>query len=362
VSPLGALAVTALGAATAVGRGAVASAAAIRAGIVRPRGLIEPEVLDEETHEPVAVIGHPVRGVTDGFAMLGRWLRLANAAVGDLLRSTPGASLTRDAWRRTALILATPVANPDVFLAEPEQVFAAIHSEVGLALLEELELAIPAAKTEIAPYGHVAFAAAVERAKLRIGVDCDRVLLVAVDSLIDPLVLECLINEDRLKHGGNPVGLAPGEAAVAVLLEPALSTSSRAPLALVLGSAIDRSERNVHAEVDRAVANVCDAALADAGMQAIVGEIYLDLTGEVWRARQWGNALPTLQGRLEGEFVFPAACVGDVGAASGALAACLATRAFERGYGTSGRAVVVSMADNGSLSCVVLARPGMVGS
>jgi 3-oxoacyl-[acyl-carrier-protein] synthase-1 len=353
----GRLAIVALGATTAVGRNAALSAAAIRAGIVRPRPVVDPEILDAETHEPVPIIGHPIRGVTDGFTLFGRWLRMASVAVGDLLLSLPEAERTPGTWRRTALLLCVCTPDPSVFLADPQETVAAISEQVATALLEELDIAIPPQLIEVLPFGHVAFALGVHQARAYIGRDCDRVLLVAVDSRLDPLLLENLASQGRIKHAGSPVGFSPGEASVALLLARP-GTSSRAPAAVICGSFHDLNPRDVSAATDRALTDVCTNALAEAGVDAISGEVYIDLSGEVWRARQWGDALPLLHAKLAGDIVLPAVSVGDTGAASGALAACLAARAFERGYAKADDAAVISMADNGNVACVVIARAG----
>lgn len=43
----------------------------------------------------------------------------------------------------------------------------------------------------------------------------------------------------------------------------------------------------------------------------------------------------------------PADCLGDTGAASGPTLICLAVRAFQRGYGGPGGALVTSVSDRG---------------
>jgi 3-oxoacyl-[acyl-carrier-protein] synthase-1 len=351
------LAIVGLGATTAVGRNAVLSAAAIRAGIVRPRPIVDPEILDDDTHEPVPITGHPSRGLTDGFTLFGRWLRMATAAVRDLLQSLPEREKDPAEWRRTRLLLCTPTPDPLVFLAAPEETLAAVRDQVAAALLEETGLAIPDRLVEVLPYGHVAFALGAHQARAHIGVDAMRVLLVAVDSMLDPLLLENLASQGRVKHAGSPVGFAPGEAAVAMLLTSP-GTMPRQPAAIIRGVFYELTPCDVAAETNRRLADVCSNALADAGVAELLGDVFLDLTGEVWRARQWGDALPHLHGKFPDEVLLPAVNVGDTGAASGALAACLAARSFARGYAKGDYAAVVSMAEYGGAACVVLARAG----
>ncbi|MFL5349704.1 MAG: hypothetical protein ACJ8AT_33320, partial [Hyalangium sp.] len=104
---------------TAVGRSAPASCAAIRAGIARPRRVSYFQALDEESQEETPVTGYPIHGYTEGFNMVGRWLRLARGAARDLLGTTglPEAKDTRF-WQKTGLITVTPRPNDARFQNE----------------------------------------------------------------------------------------------------------------------------------------------------------------------------------------------------------------------------------------------------
>src|SRR3954469_2360875 len=110
------LVLTGLGMISSVGHDVVTACAAIRAGMARPAPLVGMGLLDLESGELVPVIGHPIRGATDGFYMVGRWVRLAQEAVEDLLR---GAQLppadARDFWQGCHLILVTPTLQPERF-------------------------------------------------------------------------------------------------------------------------------------------------------------------------------------------------------------------------------------------------------
>jgi 3-oxoacyl-[acyl-carrier-protein] synthase-1 len=278
--------------------------------------------------------------------------------VSDLLQSLPEDERAATLWRRTSLLLCTPILEPTVYLAEPEETLEVIGEQVAVALLDELGLGIPPHLIEILPYGHVAFALGAERARAYFSVGTDRTLVVAVDSMLDPLLLENLASQGRIKHAGNPVGFAPGEAAIAMLLVNA-NNSRRTPAATITGFSYDLTPRDVYGPTDRALADICTSALASAGLDSMPGDVYVDLTGEVWRARQWGDALPHLIGKLTGNIVLPAVNVGDTGAASSALAVCLAARSFARGYAKADHAAIISMGENGSVACVVVARTGV---
>ena len=95
--------ISACGLVTAVGRSAPAACAAIRAGIARPRRVSYFMALDEETQEETPVTGYPIRGYTEGFNMVGCWLRLARGAV-VMEALTPGSAILwrlddKDVWK-----------------------------------------------------------------------------------------------------------------------------------------------------------------------------------------------------------------------------------------------------------------------
>ena len=76
----------------------------------------------------------------------------------------------------------------------------------------------------------------------------------------------------------------------------------------------------------------------------------VDQNGEVFRANDWGCSLVRMQGTngidsAPTDVWYPAASFGDVGAASGAVATCMAMSAFERGYSPSPHAVVMTNSD-----------------
>lgn len=352
------LVVGALGAVTSVGLGARASAAAIRAGVTRPAP-IEVDVLDMDTQTPVPAVGHPVDGYADGFQLLGRWLRLAGGAVDDLLAS--GAPGRDDAvWARTALVAVCPVPSDDVFF--PEELSSVELVRVGF--LERLrETLPPVARAELVCLDHAGVASAIELAERLVAERaCDAILLVAVDSLLDPLVLNALVAEGRLKLPDHPTGLEPGEAAAALWLEPRVAAERRgvAPLLRIAATATatDHGEAIEGRPRDgRALAACVRTARARAGAAgASPVDVYLDLNGETWRAQEWGHALVQMQRELgPHRLQLPATSLGDTGAASGAVAIVLAAHLAARRAAAGPLALVVSSAPGGAIGCVALA-------
>ncbi len=164
---------------------------------------------------------------------------------------------------------------------------------------------------EVFALGHAAPAAALVRAEeLITSRGCRRVLVAAVDSLIDPDSLAWLASDERLRGPETPDGVAPGEAAACWLLGPA----DPGALAQVEASFVHGDERSALADAER--------WLQAAGRDP-TGRDWVDLTGEPWRARAWGTVAHRLGRQDE---IIPADNWGDLGAASLLAAGCIAAR------------------------------------
>ncbi|WP_426756609.1 hypothetical protein [Myxococcus sp. Y35] len=359
--------ITATGAVTSVGRGAAASCAAIRAGISRPRRVSHFQVLEPETQVPQPLTAHPIHGYTDGFVGMGRWLRLARGCLGELLEA-PGLARPSDArfWGRTALMMVTPSGDDGVFELEGDDGLDGIREGCLRPLRDALGLALPDANVRVVDLGPAGTTAAVQQAASELWpAGFERVLVLAVDSLLDPEALRMLDEEGRLKAGDKPVGLMPGEAGVCFLLEPEGVARQRgaAPLALVTGAATALERHHLYAgqtSQGEGLAACIREVLARGPRPArFDGDLYADLNGEEWRAREWGTALVRLSEALDAPNVhLPCVSVGDIGAASGALGVCLSVHAFSRGHSRTGQALVVSSSPWGTVGCLRLHAAG----
>jgi 3-oxoacyl-[acyl-carrier-protein] synthase-1 len=352
--------ITGLGLVTSVGRSAAAACAAIRAGVSRPLPLPF-EAVDADTLDPVAVTGYPARGLTDGFVLCARWLQLARACVADLASAAPLPPPGDAAfWSRTALFAALPpmvgarFQNEDGSAEVPRSaVLAPLCRSAGLAIDDRRQL--------LFPLGHAAALVAVRQAAdaLRRGT-VDRVLVLAVDSLIDPLTLEWLAGDGRLKSEDVPTGLSPGEAAACLLLETEASARRRGAevVATVTAPAFEQG-RAFDADppdAGEALADCARAALAIAAPRGeFEGDVVTDLNGESWRAMQWGMAQVRLGGILgDHQLHAPAESVGDTGAASGGLGICYAAHLLARGAAARPAVLVLSSAEDGRAAAAVV--------
>lgn len=357
------LAVTALGMVTSVGVGAAPACAAIRAGLTRPRPLAYFSLVDPKSGEPSPLIAHPIRGFSDGFQLVGRWLRLAHAAIRELF-DAPGASAERPL--ATAIVAALPLCDAARFgIEEDDSVDESLLDAAFLAPLCELSrLPISAQHRVVVCEGHAAAASALSRASalLQTG-SLEQVIVVGVDSYLDPGTLEWLHSANRLHGSGQPEGLVPGEAAAALLVTSPRrrSTGDKRPLAFIPSaftmcakrSALDAETLGV--EWSRA----CTELLAHP-RAAGAADLIVDLNGERWRSDAFGNALPRMARQLLGSpfenpnVSMPAASIGDVGASTGCIHACLAVRSFARRYSHGPATIIVSQSDDRRVGAILM--------
>jgi 3-oxoacyl-[acyl-carrier-protein] synthase I len=362
-----ALAITGLSLITSVGRDAASSCAAIRAGITRPREIDYFQVLDDETQDLTPVVGHPIRGYADGFNVVGLWTRLAKRCLPDAVIDASGPEAgAATFWRRAALVAATPYINDDRFQSIGDETPELLREAYLRPLVEDLALPIQDSRLRAVCTGHSATIAALGLADTMLGdPEVQRVLVVAADSYLDTMTLEWLAGQDRLKGPGNPIGLAPGEAGACLVLErPEAAERRGAPVrAVVEGVGLAKEPHDLFSgEPNRGLGLAQAASLAlatTAGPRPLYGDVIADLNGEEWRALELAGARLLLNEVLDRDcpLRLPAVNLGDVGAASGAVALTLAVQSFLRGYATADHVLVTSSSDHGDVAAACLRRP-----
>jgi 3-oxoacyl-[acyl-carrier-protein] synthase-1 len=213
--------------------------------------------------------------------------------------------------------------------------------------------------------GHTGFHRALAQAArdLRSGA-VSAALVGAVDSLIDPAGLARLADSGRLKTPLDPAGLQPGEAAGFVWLDAVDPTSPAASPALATVRALAFAQEEYVSFADgaptgRAIASAMRDAVSHLSISRFAPVWALsDLNGEAYRATDWGNALVHTEAgqnlRLSPGTLYPAASMGDTGAASGVIALCIAAAAFARGWAPAQTAALVSASDAGERSALLV--------
>jgi 3-oxoacyl-[acyl-carrier-protein] synthase-1 len=369
--------VTSLGLASNLGAGVVGAAAAQRAGLSRRYPLPEITVYEPGDEMETPVIGAPIAGVTDGFMQPGLWLRLAYNCLNDLIAYGSLPSL-RDAafWRRAGLLWVLPEMEYQRFLWAAADMPAFLERICTEPLIRVTELAVASAAVQLLPGGAASGVAAVERVTDLFGrTGLERVIVIGTDSWLDPLSIRSLATDNRLKSGEQPVGLCPGEAGVALLLERASAASNRGArgearitAAATAPAPPPEQEMDAHTarltsveDTARRLALVVRQTLASARIsEPFAGTIALDLNGEEWRARVWGSAQSRLVDAVDFDRctpLIPAISFGDTGAASGLLGLCLSTRTYARGYAATRQTLLCAVSEGGAVGATLIEAP-----
>ena len=275
--------------------------------------------------------------------------------------------LTRARLCESALLVALPIADPVVKAAGvPDRFLVDLMAAAGLP---------PMPVVRASAGGHTAVFELLEVAERLVEErQATSVILLAVDSYLTSDRLAALDGAWRLRSERNVDGFIPGEAAAALFLEPRAAVRRRgAREAAVLGAvgrADEASASLVTSELQssgRGLGQAIDRALAEpagpgAGANAGAGPcpwVLCDLNGESYRSYEWGLAMARVPERLGsvGRLVHPADCLGDVGAASGAVLLGLAAAGFTRGYAPAGEALLWTASDGPARAALRVEAP-----
>lgn len=338
--------VVALGASTPVGRNAWSTAAAVRAGISRIRE--HPELLDT-AGEPMRVVA--ASWLDSGLGGAERFAALLLPAIEQAIAP----ALRIDPSMRCALMLGLPSPRPGLSQTLQDQLVAHITRSHGDRLVS----------VSAYPAGHAAGLLALAAALERLGRgDVDGCVVAGVDSYLAAETLRWLEVCDQL-HGAGPLnnawGFIPGEAAGAVLVmrAPTAQRLGLGPLAVILGAGSAHEPKAIKTRtvcVGEGLTQAFRGALAALPAGTQVSDVYCDLNGEPYRADEYGFAcLRTKEAfRSPADFVAPADCWGDVGAAGAALHMILAAIAGAGGYARGDTAFIWASAEEGERVAALL--------
>ncbi|HEY4184301.1 MAG TPA: hypothetical protein VGP07_04495 [Polyangia bacterium] len=389
------LAVTGIGMVSPLGLDAISSCAAARAGIQRIM-MGDDVFVDDLDGKAVPVAVHRVPRISAGLFGFTRLLQLGQFALYDLLRTTPalredrvGMILIVDGGsyqealarrRRQEAEEATAdnaraheppaeLANDDVFGALRTRIvndlLSTLVKRVGLEVAPQFRVTLAATTTGLVP----ALRQAEEWLSLNV---CDRCIVGAIDSLIDPPTLAALDDLGLLRTPNRAVGISPGEAACFLALESPRQPRSRpAPIRAFLDCFSTSSESahpllvetSPHGGGLRAAIAETLSRLPDGGRTT--GLVVANMNGDPYRAMSWGSGAistdsPVRIGSLP--IWIPALHFGDVGAATGPLSVAMLVRGWDRQYAPSANALVCLMDDMGARSVLSARAPKAVAA
>ncbi len=336
-----------LGARTPLGRTACATAAAARAGITRLTA--HPRMVDK-AGDPCVVAMDQELGAH------GREARIVALAQHGLLEVL--SKVAPLLGREIEVHVGLPELDARFDAAAVRRVLGRISgSLVGPTLLALRPI----------PEGNAAVLVGLQRAVESITDGRVELCMVAgVDSFADPDVLEALDADARLKSVSNRWGFPPGEGAgVLAIASPRLARQLRAPiLGWVVSVATARDAHPVGSDevcIGEGLSEALRTAIAALDLpRETIQRTYCDIDGERHRNSEYAYSILRMHPEAfvdATDFVAPADCWGNVGAASGALLvnSALWTRRWDPL--ACSRKLVFASSDGGQRGAAVLHVP-----
>ena len=343
--------VIALGASTPVGRDAWSSAAAVRAGI---SGFAQHPYMIDSVGEPMRAAFVPWLDIDLSGAE--RFEALLFPAIDQALAPVAEG---RAGPLRIALSLGFPCLRPG------------LDDDLQPSLIKTLWGKYRQTFSAVAafPNGHAAGFLALDAAvtKLEQGA-FDACVVAGVDSYIEPETLEWLEDNDQLHGAGsqnNAWGFIPGEGSGALLImrDDASRRSQLAPLASVLGVGRAFEPKRIKTEtvcIGEGLTLAFRGALGSLPDGAKISDVYCDMNGESYRGDEYGFTSLRTREYFESasDFIAPADCWGDVGAAGAPLHLILATIAGAKAYANGKLALAWASAEDGERGAALLSTGG----
>lgn len=334
-----------LGARTPLGLHAAASAAALRADIT---ALQQHPTWVDQTGEPMmAALDAELDPAMTGWQ---RMVLLAEAALHEACEPL-------ESWAghigSVPLLIGLPELRPGFGESDARQVRDA---------LARITLPVTLARTDVFVQGHAAGLGALAAGLqlLRRG-ECEMCLVGGVDSYFHVDTMEWLDANRQLAGPVSRSGFVPGEGAAFCLLasDAACARWNIQPHARVWEAALARESKLIKTRdvcLGVGLTQAVQGALAGQG-STLIDSIYCDINGERYRSEEWGFVALRVGQRFidPASYVSPAERWGDLGAASGALFAMLASLAFARN-GKASRTLLWASSEQGLRGAAVLGR------
>ena len=340
----------ALGASTPVGRDALSSAAAVRAGI---SGFAEHPYMIDTAGEPMRAAIAPWLDID--CQGQDRFEALLFPAIEQALAPVVEAD---DPQLRVALALGLPSARPG------------LPSELGVALRASVAKRYPErfVAHAVLEVGHAAGLLSLHAAMRKMAEGAFEACVVAgVESYLAAETLEWLEENEQL-HGAGPLnnawGFIPGEGAGAALLvvESALARLQIEPFGQVLSVGRGHEQNRIKTEtvcIGEGLTAAFREGLAGLPAGTKVTDVYCDMNGEPYRADEFGFACLRTKEAFESasDFLAPADCWGDVSAASAPLGLVLSAIASRKAYSNGPYAFLWASSESGERGAVLMALP-----
>ncbi|MCH8506659.1 MAG: hypothetical protein LAT50_20425 [Ectothiorhodospiraceae bacterium] len=208
--------------------------------------------------------------------------------------------------------------------------------------------------------GRLSVAQGLHRArKLLVAAEADSVIVAGVDGFLNAPALAAYEARERLLTSTNSNGFIPGEAAAAVVVE--LARVSDEPQFLCMGLGFGTEPASVEAEDQPLRADglvqAIRGALDEVGVTLAATDFRItDVSGEQYGFKEAALALSRLlrERKPEYDIWHPADCVGEVGAAIGAVVLGVASAAVTKAYAPGNNILAHFGNDDGQRAAAIL--------
>jgi len=340
-----------LGAVTAIGHTALSCAAAVRAGV---SGFANHQFMVDSAGRPITVSQCP--WLADEPDVAARICDCLCVAIEESLGAL-GEAITSSDSPVIKLLVALPSDRPGL----PDS----LHETVRHSLQGAFGGSVSGIRVE--KVGHAGGILALDAAMQLLVREHRTVCVVAgADSYCIPDTLEWLEDTEQLHGAGarnNAWGFVPGEGAGAVLLASAefvenrrLSVYGRIAATGIANEA--KRNRTDTVCIGEGLTTAFRAALEGRRRDSMITDIYCDMNGVPYRADEFAFTAVRVREHFAtlSDYITPADCWGDVGAASAPLFAVLACYAWQKGYANGPTALIWASSDTGERGATVIER------
>lgn len=344
-----------IGAVTPIGFSAPSTAAAARAGIA---SFNEHRYMIDRLGDPYVLAMVPFQETVPMDTH--RYIQMALPAAQEALSPLDG-------FNKSNFNVAVQVGLPEDRPGLPPNLHGKLSDELMKLSSESYQI------TEIAflAKGHSAGLIAMEAGRRKIlNGTAEFCLAGGVDSYINPDTLDWIEENEQLHISSNAWGFIPGEAASFCLL-CSRDTAEKYKLPIraqvvALSTAVE--ENRIKTEtvcIGQGLTQAVKECLKELSGEYLINYTICDQNGEAYRADEFGFMLARLSEFFvdSADYMAPADCWGDVGAASGPLFMNLIVFAAEKGYAKGPHTLLWTSSEGGERSAAIIhAEPKEGGS
>lgn len=344
----GELAITGTGLVTPVGLYSEAAIAAMRAGVSR-LSRIENFKIEVNDGEFDAVIGAEVPELTRGSLGPLRLSKMMRPAFKEVVND---AGL--EAGVRLGVYLGTAGQSPAGRMLN-------YGPSIQQTLLESVPEGFEVTHAKLIPSGRASVLQAIRTAAKALEQDIiDVAIIGAVDSWVTPRSLSWLHANGKLAEYPRRTGNMPGEGAGLIALElPQHAMQRSAKIYAHIAASAGRHETIQWGEPNNGVALSQAIQAVSENVTESNAVIISDLSGERYRALEWLMAQQKALLNYEtSTHLNPVDCIGDIGAASGAVTLTWAAWALRKGYAGAKSILIWGASDEGAREAALVTAAG----